>query len=52
MKLDITAAFYKIRIAKGSKWITVFRTRYGLFKYLMMPFGLIKAPVIFQWYIN
>ena len=26
--------------------------RYGLFEYLIIPFGLIKAPVTFQWYIN
>ena len=30
----------------------VFRTRYGLFKYLIIPFGLTGAPAIFQWYIN
>ena len=44
-KLDITAAFHKIRIAKGQKWITVFRTRYELFEYLVTPFGLNRALV-------
>ena len=52
IKLDITAVFYKICIAKGQKWIIIFRTRYGLFKYLVTLFGLIEAPVTFQWYIN
>ena len=47
IKLDITAVFYKIRIAKGQEWITVFRTRYRLFEYLITPFGLIRAPVTF-----
>ena len=47
MKLDITAVFYKIRITKGQKWIIVFRTRYGLFEYLIIPFGLTGAPATF-----
>ena len=46
-KLDIIAAFYKIRITKGQEWITVFRTHYGLFEYLIIPFGLTGAPAIF-----
>ena len=32
--------------------MTVFRTRYRLFEYLIIPFGLTGAPVIFQRYIN
>lgn len=31
-KLDVTAAFYRIRIAEGSEWLTAFRTRLGLFE--------------------
>jgi hypothetical protein len=31
-KLDVIAAFYKIRIREGQEWITAFRTRYGLFE--------------------
>ena len=52
IKLNITAAFYKIRIVKGQELITVFRTHYGLFKYLIIPFSLTGAPVTFQRYIN
>ena len=51
-KLDIIAAFNRIRIAKGDEYLTAFRTRYGLFEYLVMPFGLIGAPSTFQHYIN
>ena len=29
-----------------------FRTRYGLFKWLVMPFGLKGAPATFQRFIN
>ena len=28
IELNIIAAFYKIRIAKGQEWIIIFRTRY------------------------
>src|SRR5947208_4184426 len=31
-KLDITAAFHKIRITEGDEWKTAFRTRYGLYE--------------------
>jgi hypothetical protein len=51
-KLDIIAAFHKIRIAEGEEWKTAFRTRYGLFEWLVTPFGLTGAPATFQRYIN
>ena len=31
-KLDVIAAFHKIRIREGDEWLTAFRTRYGLFE--------------------
>jgi hypothetical protein len=51
-KLDIIAAFNRIRIANGDEYKTVFRIRYGLFKYLVMSFDLIDASSTFQHYIN
>ena len=41
-----------MRIKEGDKWKTAFRTRYGHFKYQVMPFGLSNAPASFQRYIN
>jgi transposase InsO family protein len=51
-KLDIIAAFNKLRIAEGHEWKTAFITRFGLFETLVMPFGLCNAPASFQHYIN
>lgn len=51
-KLDVSAAFHRIRIAKGEEWKTAFRTRYGLYEWKVCPFGLTGAPATFQRYIN
>ena len=52
IKLDIIAVFYKLRITEGDEQKTAFRTRYGLFEWLVTPFGLANALSIFQKYIN
>jgi hypothetical protein len=51
-KLDIIAAYNALRMGPGEEWKTVFRTRYGLYEYLVMPFGLANAPAVWQRFIN
>lgn len=51
-KFDIIAAFNEIRMREGDEEKTAFLTRYGLFEYVVMPFGLCNAPGTFQAFIN
>ena len=52
MKLDICNAYYRIRIQKGDKWKTVFRTKFSHYKYLIMLIGLTNIPALWQRLIN
>lgn len=51
-KLDIQQAFHRIRMTEDSEDYTTFRTRYGTYKYKVLPFGLTNGPVTFQRFIN
>jgi transposase InsO family protein len=51
-KLDIRQAFHRIRIHPDSEELTTFRTRYGAYKYKVLPFGLTNGPATYQRYMN
>ncbi|KAH9459172.1 hypothetical protein Pst134EA_033023 [Puccinia striiformis f. sp. tritici] len=51
-KIDLKAAFNLLRVAEGDEWKTAFCTPWGLFEYLVMPFGLSNAPACFQRFIQ
>jgi hypothetical protein len=51
-KIYLKAAFNLLRVAKGHEWKTAFRTPWGLYEYMVMPFGLANAPACFQRFIQ
>ncbi|KAK6585011.1 hypothetical protein PZA11_003235 [Diplocarpon coronariae] len=51
-KIDIQQAFHRIRMSADAEDLTTFRTRYGTYKYKVLPFGLTNGPATFQRFIN
>lgn len=52
IKINIIAAFHKLQMAQGEEWKTAFWSRYSLYEYMVMPFGLINVLSAFQHFIN
>ena len=51
-KVDVISAFHRICVKDDDEWKTAFNTRFGLYEWLVTPFGLTGAPTTFQRYIN
>ena len=51
-KLDANSAYWQVRIKPEDRKKTAFRTKYGLFEFIKMGFGLCNAPATFARVIN